>query len=172
MWAGKEFYEVADQHQRIFFTKLGDLTLQLAIVVIVGALVKELLDWSNAQLRRYRDRLESRMDFLKRVRAAHVEVEFARDLLNAHRSGKTYVERLQRLIILRAEIAEIIMDLKAAPRLFSGQQGILEGLERIVDYIEEGRSEYIEHHDAVDTDAKCPSGDFMSRTNRLSGAPS
>jgi hypothetical protein len=137
-----------------FFTKLGDLILQLALVVIIGALVKALIDWGTSLHARHREWTEHRMDFLRRVRAIHLEVSYAQDLLNAHQSGKTYGERLRRLILLRGEIGEIVEDLRASPPLFSHQPEVMSALEGIIHYLDAGREEYIRCHADVAADAK------------------
>jgi hypothetical protein len=108
----------------------------------------------EAQMERQRTRLETQMDFLRRVRAMHVTIGYARDLLNAHRSAKTYVEQLQQLMKLRADVEEISEDLKASPDLFRGQQQIDDGLEGIIAYLSEAGNEYKKHYNAVTSDPR------------------
>ena len=92
------------------------------MIVILGALAKALLDWGTSQRARHRERVDRRLEFMRRVRAAHITVESARTLLNAHRSPKTYGEQCRRLMQLRPEVEEISEDLAAAPGLFRGQR--------------------------------------------------
>ena len=84
----------------------------------------------------------------------HLEVSYARDLLEAHNSGKTYVERLRRLILLHGEVGEIIEDLRVSGDLFEMRESIMDGLEKIVEYLDEGRAEYKRCHSAIDSAAK------------------
>ena len=152
VWAAWLIYKLSENSP--FFAKLGDLTLQLSVLVIVGAVLKELVDWGTSQHSRHRERIEKRMDFMRRARAMHLEVAYARDLLNAHRSGETYGERLRRLILLRGEIGEIVEDLRASPKLFEKQDEVMAAFEAINDYLDGGRVEYIRCHDDVDADAR------------------
>lgn len=108
----------------------------------------------EAQMERRRTKLETQMDFLRRVRAMHVTIGYARDLLNAHRSAKTYVEQMQQLMKLRADVEEISEDLKASPHLFKLQQKIVDGLEGIIEYLSEAGNEYKRHHNDVISDPR------------------
>jgi len=101
-----------------------------------------------------RAKLETQMDFMRRVRAMHVTIGYARDLLNAHQSAKTYGEQLRQLMQLRAEVEEISEDLGASPQLFREQSKIREGLEEIITYLNEAGQEYIHHHNHVDSGYK------------------
>jgi hypothetical protein len=40
-----------------FYSKLGEHKLQLALIIVVGALLKEVIDWGTAQRARQRERL-------------------------------------------------------------------------------------------------------------------
>lgn len=82
-----------------FYTELGELALQLAVVVVIGALIKAVADWGTSQRRRHAEKLETRI--LRRVRALYVTVANARDLMNAHRTPKTYRKQSRRLMLLR-----------------------------------------------------------------------
>jgi protein-S-isoprenylcysteine O-methyltransferase Ste14 len=53
LFLGKTFYDMAGSPSNTFYTKLAELTLQLAVVVIVGALLKVGVDWGMDQHRRY-----------------------------------------------------------------------------------------------------------------------
>jgi len=105
----------SDQNPQIeFYKKSGELALQLALVVIIGGLLKLLIDWGTSQRARHIARQEQRNEFLKRVRKIHVAIQNARDLMNAHGSAKTWGEQSRRLMQLRSEVEEIIEDLKAS----------------------------------------------------------
>jgi hypothetical protein len=162
LYAGRRLYDASGKSSSAFDAKLGELTLQLAVIVVVGALVKAVIDWGTGQRTRHLHRLEARMDFLRRVRAAHIGVEYARDLLNAHRSAKTYGEQLRRLMELRPEVEEISEDLTAAPDLFEAYEKIREGLEGIIAYLKEGGKEYVGGHDRIDAGYKA--GECLQET--------
>ena len=131
--------------------KLGELSLQLVVIVVIGAGIKTIIGWRDAKLAEYGEKLRSRDEFLKRVRAVHVTVERARTLLEAHRSAKTYGEQLRELIRLRPEAEEIIEDLRVSQSLFAEQDAILQGLEGIVGFLQEGATEYVRNHNNVDS---------------------
>jgi hypothetical protein len=142
-------YTFAAKPPAEFYAKLGDLTLQLGVVVIVGALVKVIIDWGASQRIHYLEKLETRKEFMRRIRAVHVTIQNSRDLMNAHQSAKTWGEQSRRLMELRPEVEEISEDLKASHNLFAEHTKIIEGLESIIQYLEEAGKEYVRSHDAV-----------------------
>ena len=111
-------------------------------------------DWGAKINSRFRASREQKIDFLRRVRDISVRVNYAQDLLNAHKSGRTYGERLREIILMRGEITEIVEDLKANRNLFEQQSEIERALIEINKYLNRGREEYINCHDKVDADAK------------------
>lgn len=148
--AGYYFFELAAKTESEFYSELGTLSLQLAVLVILGALLKLLLDWGFSQRARYSQLLEARKEFLRRVRAVHVEIQNARDLLNAHRSAKTWSKQSRRLMALQPDLEEICEDLKAAHELFPDQGGLVASLEAMVAYLTEAGAEYVRCHTDVD----------------------
>ena len=146
---GWQLYATAAKPLTDFYTKLGELALQLAVVVIVGAFVKVLVDWGTSQHARYAEKIEKRKEFMRRVRAMHVTIQNARDLMNAHRSPKTWGEQSRRLMELRPEVEDISEDLKASGNLFANQIAIVDGLEKIISYLQSAGDEYVRSHDAV-----------------------
>jgi len=151
IFVGLRLYTLGAKPLEDFYVKLGELALQLAVVVIVGALVKTVVDWGTSQRARYLEKLEARKEFLRRVRAIHVAIKYSRDLLNAHRSAKTWTEQSRRLMELRPDVEEISEDLKASPKLFAKNIEIINGLEGIITYLEEAAEEYVRSHEAVDS---------------------
>jgi hypothetical protein len=151
---GAGLYSAAGTSSDEFEQQLGELVLQLAVIVIVGALAKTLVDWGTSLRARHQELVDRRLEFMRRVRAMHVTVESARTLLNAHRSPKTYGEQCRRLIELRPQVEEISEDLRAAPGLFDDQEGIRNGLNDIVIYLRECEDEYVHNHEHVDADYK------------------
>ncbi len=153
-YLGSVLYEVAGKSINDFYKKLADLTLQLAVIVIIGALLKAFVDWEDNQRKRQLKALEACLEFMRRVRSVSVSVANARDLLNAHRSQKTWSEQSRRLMELRPEVVEISEDLKVSSDLFVGKDIIIEGLEEIVSYLQAGREEYVKNHDHVESGYK------------------
>lgn len=145
-----QLYRYANRPITDFYTQLGQLALQIAVVVIIGSFVKVVVDWGISQRSRYTEKLEDRKEFLRRVRAMHVTIQNARDLMNAHQSPKTWSEQSRRLMELRPEVEEISEDLKASSDLFANQTEIIDGLENIITYLQTGGEEYVTHHDDVD----------------------
>lgn len=164
---GWGLYRLADRPASDFYGKLGELALQLALIVVVGVIVKEVVEWRSARREHYLKKIENREEFLRRLRAVHVNIQHARDLLNAHRSARTYGEQVRALMQLRPEVEEISEDLKASTDLFADQQEIIEGLEGIVAYLMLGANEYVHSHVHVDADWKA--GHRLEHTLRESG---
>lgn len=162
IFAGRYLFGVAGKKVGDFYALLGELCLQLAVVVIVGALVKAAMDWGASQRSRYMEKLDTRKEFMKRVRAMHVTVQNAKDLLNAHQSAKTWSEQSRRLIELRPIVEEISEDLRASSNLFTKQSEICEGLDEIVSFLDKGLEEYVRSHSAVD--GKHKAGQSLSAT--------
>lgn len=147
---GRLLFRAGGKSDAEYLAHLGELVLQLAVIVVVGAVATGLVDWWAALRARAAARREARLDFLRRISAVHVAVAHARDLLNAHRSPKTYGEQLRRLMELRPVVEEIADDLRASHRLFHAQESILGGLDGIAAYLRTGAEEYVRHHGDVD----------------------
>ena len=151
---GWYLYRIAAKPAGDFYTKLGELVLQLAVIVIVGALAKIAVDWGASQRVRDLEKHEAQKEFMRRVRAMHVTVQNARDLMNAHQSAKTWGQQSRRLMQLRPDVEEISEDLKASHGLFAKQGDIIEGLEGIILYLAAAGKEYVRSHAAVDAGYK------------------
>jgi len=139
-------YVRAGKSSADLYGKAAELALQLAFVILIGALITAYINWG---ITRRREKREKQMDFMRRVRSMHVTVEYARTLLNAHRSPKTYSEQLRRLMELRTEVEEISEDLTASPRLFAYQDQIIVGLGGIIEYLKVAGAEYVRGHGPV-----------------------
>jgi len=161
-YVGKRMYLAAGKPDTDYYLKLGELILQLAVIAIIGALAKVFIDWGTTFRTRKIQQNEKRMDFLRRVRAAHVTVETARDLLIAHGSARTYGEQLRRLMALRFDVEEISEDLQATADLFKTRKEMRLGLAGIIAYLKQGAQEYVQHH--RDVDAGYKSGETLMQT--------
>jgi len=147
------FYEAAAKTPADFQSKLGDLLLQLAVIVVIGGTIKGIGEWFQGRAARFKELATQRRELAARARAAHVVTEQARELLRAHRSPKTYSEQMQRLIALRYEVEDLQADVKASKDLFSGSEDIIKALTGIVTYLQQGAEEYGPGlgHDHVDS---------------------
>jgi len=149
----KPIFEVSGSDS--FERKVAELLLQLALVVVLGALVKLLIDsYADRKARLDADNAK-RADLLRRVRAEHVKVASAQQLLLAHNSGRTYSTQLQILMLAVPELEDIAEDIRAAPTLFGPDNStIVDGIEAMVAYLKQGADEYVRCHRHVDADAQ------------------
>jgi len=148
----KQLFELSGKGSD-FTSKLGEHALQIAVIVLVGAAVKEFLEWRTNARANHALRVDLRADFLRRLRSVHMSVLNSRVLMRAHKSAKTWAEQSRRLIASIPELEEIAEDLRVAPALFGEHQpSILNGLEGVVRYLERCREEYVASHEFVDSD--------------------
>jgi hypothetical protein len=138
-----------------FRREFANLSLQLALIVVLGALVKLLIDSYTERRTRIEQDHAKRIELLRRMRAQHVKIAYAQRLILAHMSGKTYTEQLRNLMLVTPELEDISEDIRAAGGLF-GRDGkeIITGIEDIVCYLDEGADEYVRCHGFVDADPK------------------
>lgn len=134
-----------------FVGKLGEYALEIAVFVLVGAAVKEVIDWLIEQRARRLREADKRADFLRRLRDVHVRVMYSRDLIVAHKSPKTWTEQSQDLMRRVPELEEISEDLKATPGLFRHQSKIEEGIGGMMSYLTQCRDEYVINHPKIVT---------------------
>jgi hypothetical protein len=98
-----------------FGRKVAELLVQLALVVLIGAIVKLVFDLylksrADAELDQAK-----RIELLRRMRTQHIVIASAQYFFRAHDSGKTYVDQMKLLVIARAELEDIAEDLKVWP---------------------------------------------------------
>lgn len=137
-----------------FRRKFAELALQLALIVVLGALFKFLVDgYANHRTKLEQDQ-EKRIELLRRLRAQHVRVSYARRLIMAHGSGLTYTQQVRELMLVIPELEDIAEDVKAAKSLFRPDDTtIVGGIEKLVEYLTGGADEYVRCHGFVDADA-------------------
>lgn len=148
------FYNKAKTSKDEFDLKLGEHALNIAIVVLIGAAIKEFIDWRTLEKDRLAKNESLRMEFFKRIMDIHLRIMYSRDLMQAHMSAKTWSEQSRELMQRIRELAELYEDLSAAPDLFTQQDSILEGINGIMEYLEGCRKEYMKNHIYVDIDWK------------------
>ena len=134
--------------------KLADLALDGAFGCLLVLAVKELLARRDEGRARNSRRLEVQTEFFRRTRDACSRVIWAKDLLEAHKSAKTWSEQSRELIRLREEFNQLVEDMESLPNLFESQDKIGNDLRAIVHYLDGCRREYIRCHEAVDADWK------------------
>jgi len=157
---------------------VAQFLLQVAVVVLGGAIIKFLMDENvkrrdAAEKKRAEEDIEAekkrsehavrmsldqakRTEFLQRIRAKHVQISYAQVLIVAHNSGRTYTEQLRQLMLIAPELEDLAEDLKAGTDLFEPSQAaeIIKGVEQIVSFLGRGSIEYVRCHSFVDEDAK------------------
>lgn len=113
LFAGWILYSRTGKSSTDFYQKLSELSLQLAVIVVIGGAVKAIADWREREKEAIAEQSKQRQEFARRAREMHVSIELAGELLRAHQSPKTYSEQLQNLIRLRFEVQDLQADLTA-----------------------------------------------------------
>ena len=115
------------------------LLLQGAGVIIAALILTPLIQRIN----KYRNQ---RMDFMLRIREAHVQVTNAQRLIYADQSCTTYSEQMRVLMRVTPKLEDIERDIAATTGLFKpkDKEAIQEGIKEIVDYLDEGYDQYAE----------------------------
>lgn len=144
--------ELAGKAAADYYSKLSELSLQLAVIVVIGGVLKGLADWRDRERESFQASAQQRLEFARRTREMHVTIELARDLLRAHKSPKTYSEQLRRLQRLRFEVEDLQADLAAACDLFDDADDIVAGVEGIASFLRKGAEEYEWAHAFVASD--------------------
>jgi len=147
-------YYHAKKSNEEFILKLGEHALQITIFVLMGAAIKEFIDWRTVEKDRLAKNENIRIELLKRLRDIHLKIMNSKDLMQAHMSAKTWSEQSRELLQRIHELAELYEDLQASPDLFYDQKKISEGIDGMIDYLNLSREEYKENHNHVDEDAK------------------
>jgi len=68
--AGASYYLYPDKN--LFLHQFAELLLQLVLLVVVGTLPKEVVDWAVAAQARLQKMRNNQLDFMRRVRAMHL----------------------------------------------------------------------------------------------------
>jgi hypothetical protein len=144
------FYQRAGKPED-FVVKIAEYALEIAVLVLFGAFIKEIVDWLIEQRARRRQEEEKRADLFRRLRDVHVKIMYSRDLIRAHRSAKTWTEQCRQLMQRIPELEEIVQDLRSASNLFREQARIESGIDGIIEYLRGCREEYINTHPKIVT---------------------
>jgi hypothetical protein len=110
------------------------LVLQLALIVVGGALVEGLLKSLSAMRAKNEEDASKRLELLRRMRSAHVRVAHAQRLIKAEKAVETYTDQMRKLILVTRDLEEIGEDVKVTCELFTAndRDEICEGIRRIV----------------------------------------
>jgi hypothetical protein len=146
-----------------YWRAIGGALIEFGLIVILGAGFSQVLQAStDARTAAAEDRAK-RLEFLRRLRAAHVEVAHLQKLMRIHESGKTYGEQHRALMRTTPILDEISRDLREATSLFGDDQdAIVQGVGFLIKYLREGEAEYERCHSAVNEAA------FVDHTMKLS----
>lgn len=142
---------------------VGDKLLQLGLIGVGGAALGLVVEAERDARRREeedereRRRLEeedraSRLDLFARVRALHVRVHYAAQLINAHDTPRTYFERTRDLMLVRAELDEVSTEIDVGKVLFDNSKSIRSGLKTMMSFLDKLADEYREWKPTVDKD--------------------
>ena len=84
------------------------------------------------------------MDFMRRMREAHVRIANAQRLIYANRSPKTYSEQMRVFMLVTPKLEDIEADIAATTDLFCNEDKakIQGGIRDIVAYLDKGYDEY------------------------------
>jgi len=150
-----------------YWRAIGGALIEFGLIVILGAGFSQVLQAStDARTAAAEDRAK-RLEFLRRLRAAHIEVAHSQKLTRIHESGKTYGEQHRALMRTSPILDEISRDLREATSLFGeDQQAIVQGVEYLIKYLGEGEDEYERCHSAVNAAASVDHTMKLSEMNR------
>lgn len=132
------------------FSSCANLLLQGAGLIVAGLILTPLIQ--HITTRRHREqelrhqRMDQRMEFMHRIREAHVRIANAQRLIYADRSFTTYREQMRLLMLVTPKLEDIERDIAATTDLFDkpDQAKIQKGINEIVSYLDEGYDQYAE----------------------------
>jgi hypothetical protein len=145
---------------RTFSHSLADVLLQVAFIVLAGAVVTELIgrdrrardkeeEDRNKRINTARDEEQDRrnkqMNFMRRMREAHVRIADVQRLLYADPSPETYRQQMRVLMLVTPKLEDIEADIAATTDLFKpgDREEIQKGIGEIVAYLNEGYGQYV-----------------------------
>ena len=116
-----------------------------AVIVIGGAGIAAVLSViQEMRAKRERD-MAKRLEFFRRMRAAHVRIVRARGLLRADDSPETYGKQMRALMAVTRDLEELRMEVKVSGRLYRhDRNSIMEGISKIIIFLERISIEYID----------------------------
>ncbi len=131
-------------------SKYAALARDLSTLAFSGVVLKLLLDRISSRRAEIAERRDKERHFLRRMRAAHVQVAYVREVMIAENSAATYMEQCRGLARAKHDLDEIQTDLMMAPDLFEtrNRQDMTDAVGEIVSFIEAILVEYkaASHH--------------------------
>ena len=101
-----------------FGRSAADFLLQLAFLVLAGTVLDGLIKRINRARDREQELRDKRMEFMRRMRTAHVRIANAQRLIYACPSPETYSEQMRALMLVIPELEDIERDVAATTDLF------------------------------------------------------
>ena len=117
VWVGA-WLLYATKGNKTFGRSVADLLLQLAFLLIAGTVLNWLIKRINKQRDKEQELRNKRMDFMRRMREAHVRIANAQRLIYANPSPETYNEQMRVLMLVTPELEDIERDIAATTDLF------------------------------------------------------
>ena len=114
------------------------------MVLLAGTFLKWLIDLVNKEHDKDQEVRSQQMDFLRRMRKAHVRIANAWRLIRADPSLETYSEQMRALMLVTPRLEDIGRDVAATTNLFCKEDkgSIQDGIKEIVAYLDEGYEQY------------------------------
>jgi hypothetical protein len=133
-----------------YWRAIAAALIEFALIVVLGAGFSQLLRASADARTAAEEERAKRLEFLRRVRTAHVQIVHSQKLMRVHASSRTYGEQHRELMRTSPILDEIFMDLREAMSLFADDQHtVTEAIRKLVEYLKAGEVEYERCHSAV-----------------------
>ena len=117
-----------------------------AVVVVLGAIVTTSLSLAS-DMRADREReADKRLELFHRMRAAHVHVALAQQILRVRPDSGTYDEQMRTLLQVAKDLGEIREEVRVSGRLYDevDRRLIMKGIALILIYLQTGVDEYVD----------------------------
>jgi hypothetical protein len=141
---GGEYYEGTAPNT--FRSVLASNLLQGAVITIGAAVIATLLGLiQEMRAKRERDATK-RLELFRRMRTAHVRIASTQRLLKADSNPKTYGKQMRALMVVARDLEEVREEVRVSGHLYKehDRRSIMEGIAMIIEFLEEGSSEYIQ----------------------------
>jgi hypothetical protein len=136
--------EVYDSGNHGFSKVLASGVLSGAGVAVFGAAITGLLTLTTEIRSRAERNATKRLELFRRMRAAHVRVALAQQVLRTQGNVEIYHAQMQGLMHVTKDLEEIREEVRVSGGLYpkDDQLSIIEGIARIIVLLQEGIAEY------------------------------
>jgi steroid delta-isomerase-like uncharacterized protein len=143
-----EYLYAHTKDDKAFFGSFANLLVQGAGLIAAGLILTPLIKHITT-------RRQQRIDFMHRIREAHVRIANAQRLIHADRSYTTYSEQMRVLMQVTPKLEDIERDIAATTDLFKpgDKTKIQKGINEIVAYLDKGYDQYAEWCNDEDCDS-------------------